>query len=135
MQRSFRLSRDTAELIDRSAETTGETRNALVDRLLGEAVRTTDHPLVGFRTGAAGQREPALVGTRLLVRQVVATVRGHDGDKELTAELLGVPIRAVRAAIAYYADFRDEVDADAERAHRVEDAERARWERQQAALG
>lgn len=134
VQRSFRLSRTTSDLLDATAESTGESRNALADRLIGEAVRTERHPLVRFRTGAAGRREALVVGTRLLVRQIMATVRHHDGDIEATASYLGIPGRIVRAAVSYYADFTSEIDADATRAARIESDERARWEREQATL-
>jgi hypothetical protein len=134
VQRSFRLSRSTSDLLDATAELTGESRNALADRLLGEAVRTERHPLIRFRTGATGRREASVVATRLLVRQVVATARDHDANVDDTASYLGVPPRVVRAALAYYADFAHDIDADAERARRIETDERARWEREQAAL-
>ena len=134
VQRSFRLSLSTSELLDEAAESTSESRNALADRLLGEALRTDRHPLVRFRTGAAGRREPLMVGTRLLVRQVIATVRDHNGNVEETAAYLDVPVRVVRAAVSYYADFTDEIAADAEWAARIEADERVRWERGQAAI-
>ena len=134
VQRSFRLSRTTSDLLDAAVESTGESRNALADRLLAEALRTEHHPLVRFRTGAAGRREPALVGTRLLVRQLMATLRAHDGSIADTASYLGVLPRTVQAALAYYAEFSAEVEADAEWAARIEADERARWEREQAAL-
>lgn len=135
VQRSFRLSHTTSDLLDAAAESTGESRNALADRLIGEAVRAERHPLIRFRTGAAGRREPIVVGTRLLVRQVIAVVRGQDGSIEDTASYLGAPTRAVRAAVSYYAEFTGEIDADARWAARIESDERARWEREQAALG
>ena len=75
-----------------------------------------------------------MVGTRLLVRQVIATVRDHNGDVEETAAYLDVPLRVVRAAVSYYADFTDEIAADAEWAARIEADERGRWERGQAAI-
>lgn len=134
VQRSFRLSLSTSELLDEAAESTNESRNALADRLLGEALRTDRHPLVRFRTGAAGRREPLMVGTRLLVRQVIPTVRDHNGNVEDTAAHLDVPLRVVRAAVSYYADFTDEIAADAEWAARIEAGERVRWERGQAAI-
>jgi uncharacterized protein (DUF433 family) len=134
VQRSFRLSRHTSQMLDEAAQSTSQSRNALADRLLGEALRTERHPLIRFRTGAAGRREPLVVGTRLLVRQVVATVRGNDGDVDDSAAYLDVPGQLVRAAISYYADFAGEVDADAVWAARIEADERAQWEREQAAL-
>ena len=134
VQRSFRLSRTTSDLLDATAESTGESRNALADRLIGEAVRIERHPLIRLRTGAAGRREPLLVGTRLLVRQVTATVRDHGGSIEQSAAYFDVPTRVIRAAVSYYAEFTAEIDADAERAARIESEERARWENEQAAL-
>jgi uncharacterized protein (DUF433 family) len=133
-QRSFHISSRTLELLDQRAAARGLTRNALADRLLGEAVRTDDHPLIRFRTGGSGRRRPALIGTRLYVHDVVATVRGEDGSVEAAAEYLGLDVAAVRAAIAYYADFPDEVDADLEAAAAVAREERARYDRQLQAL-
>jgi len=134
-QRSFRLSTETLELLDVEAARTGESRNALADRLLGEALRLERHPLVRFHSGASGRRQPLLVGTRLYVHQVVGTVRASHGDVDEAASYLGVAARLVRAALDYYGEFSDEIDADAEAAKRAEDDERRRCERRQRALG
>jgi hypothetical protein len=40
----------------------------------------------------------------------------------------------IRAALAYYADYPDEIDEDAAVAAHLEREERARWERQQRAI-
>jgi len=134
VQRSFRLSRRTIELLDAAAAAGRETRNALVDRLLGEALRLERHPLIRFHEGASGRRQPLVVGTRLYVHQVIATVRASDSDLDEAATYLAVAPRLVRAAVEYYAEFSDEVDNDAAGASRIELDERARWERQQRAL-
>lgn len=134
VQRSFRLSRRTLELLDASASASGTSRNALADRLLGESVRTERHPLIRFQAGAAGRRQPIVVGTRLYVHQVMGAVRDNGGDVEDAAEYLGIRPPLVRAAVDYYADFPDEIDEDAAVARQVEADERARWERQQQAL-
>lgn len=134
MQRSFRLSRRTADHLDTMARATGESRNALAERLLGEAIRTQAHPLIRFQPGALGRRRALVVGTRLHVHQVISTLRGNDGDLDATAEDFGVPAQLVRAALDYYADFPDEIDSDAAVAADIERAERERWERQQRAI-
>lgn len=134
VQRSFRLSASTADLLDREAEAANESRNALTDRLLAEALRQEHHPLIRFQRGAAGRRQPMLAGTRLYVHQVIATLREHEGFVADTAEYFGLAPRFVQAALEYYADFRQEVDADAAAAERAAEAERDRWERQQRAL-
>lgn len=134
VQRSFRLSATTSSLLDDLVTATNESRNSLVERLLAEAIRSERHPLIGFREGAAGRREPALVGTRLLVRQVIAQLRAVDGDVDAVAGYLAVPAATVRAALSYYADFADECDADSAFAQRIEADEFVRWQREQAAL-
>ena len=134
VQRSFRISARTSELLDSLAETSNESRNSLVERLLGEALRLERHPLVRFRTGALGRHEPYLTGSRLLVRQVVAQLRDARGDVDEVADYLGLERSLVRAARDYYADFGAEIDVDAVWAVEVEARERARWERQQAVL-
>lgn len=134
VQRSFRLSSRTLELLEQRAVARDLSRNALADQLLGEAVRTDSHPLIRFRAGASGRRRAALVGTRLDVHDVIDTLRGEDGSIEAAADYLGVDARLVRAALAYYADFADEVDQDREAAAAVAREERARWDRQQQAL-
>lgn len=133
-QRSFRLSEATLALLDEAAEKTGASRNSLADRLLGEALRLQQHPLIRFKEGAAGRRQPALVGTRLYVHEVVSTVGASAGNVQEAAEYLGISPLLARAAIDYYADFRDEVDLDLEAARRIEAEERSRWERRQRAL-
>jgi uncharacterized protein (DUF433 family) len=112
-QRSFRLSRRTLDLLDKTAHAVGESRNALADRLLGEALRSETHPLVRFQSGAAGRRRPILIGTRLYVYQVINTLRASDGNVDKAADYLGIGPQQVRAVLAYYADFTDEVDEDA----------------------
>ena len=134
VQRSFRISARTSELLDSLAATSNESRNSLVEQLLGEALRLARHPLVRFPSGAAGRREPYLTGTRLLVRQVVAQLRNARGDVDEVADYLGIERPFVLAARDYYADFGAEIDLDEEWAALVEASEHARWERQQAAL-
>src|SRR2546430_14398781 len=93
VQRSFRLSPRTIELLDAAAATSGESRNALADRLLGEAVRLERHPLIRFRRGAAGRRQPLIVGTRLYVHQVMSTPRANRRDIDEAAAYLGIAPR------------------------------------------
>lgn len=134
VQRSFRLSSRTVELLDAAASESMESRNALADRLLGEAIRVEHHPLIPFRPGASGPRQPLVLGTRLYVHQMVGTVRANQHDVDQAGEYLRLEPRLVRAALDY-AEFSDEVDEDAAEAERSASVERARWERQQHALG
>jgi uncharacterized protein (DUF433 family) len=102
--------------------------------VLGDGLRIHRHPAIWFRAGAAGRREPALAGSRLLVRQVISTLRAEGRDVLATAEGLGVTTSLVDAAIGYYAEFAGEIDADQDWADRVEAEEYARWQRVQAVV-
>jgi uncharacterized protein (DUF433 family) len=122
-------------LLDERAGELSESRNSLVERLLDEGLHTDRHPLVHFREGGAGERMPALVGTRLYVWQVIETLRASKGSVAETADYLSLNERQVQTAIDYYAEFTDEVDALREHDHHVQQRERERYERAQRVLG
>ncbi len=95
------------------------------------------HPLVLFRDGPSGRR-PALVGGPEVVDVIGAIVDGDvpvDQRRSRAASMLAVPESLIDAALAYYADFTEEIDADlATRARLADDAE-ASWRLQRALLG
>jgi uncharacterized protein (DUF433 family) len=130
--RSFRLSEDTlTRLADRAAET-GETASALAARYLDEALRMDAHAFVVFASRPSGRRA-MLAGTRLNVADVVATAKAG-GSPEAAVESLDLPLRKVRAALGYYADFKREIDAEIERDARMAEREEARWRGERSAL-
>ena len=135
IQRSFRLSRRTLELLDERALELAESRNGLAERLMSEGLHTDRHPLIYFRQGAAGLRRPAVVGTRLYVWQVLDTLSASQNSVRETADYLGLTEQQVRAVIDYYADFTDEVDAYRAEEREIEERERERWVRAQRILG
>jgi uncharacterized protein (DUF433 family) len=71
------------------------------------------HPLIRFVDGASGRRA-SMVGSGLDVWEVIATFRDNDGLIEQAAAYLRIPNELVQAAVAYYDDHRDEIDADIE---------------------
>jgi uncharacterized protein (DUF433 family) len=135
MQRSFRLATGTLRLLDERASELSESRNSLAQRLLEEGLHTDRHPLVYFREGGAGMRWPALVGTRLYVWQVLGTLRASAGSVAEAAAYLGLTERQVQAAIDYYADFSEEVDAQQARERELEQREHERSQRALRVLG
>jgi uncharacterized protein (DUF433 family) len=131
--RSFRFSETLLASLQGRARERGESANSLLERYLDEGLRRDDHPLIVFREEAAGRRA-ALVGTRLDVAQVIDTLRESDNSVEAAAEYLGIPEQHVRAAVRYYADFRDEIDEWRERTRAIADREEEAWRREQAIL-
>lgn len=123
------------KLLDDRARELSESRNSLAERLIDEGLHTERHPLIVFRTGGAGLRRPALVGTRLYVWQIVDTARASENSVTETAEYLGIPEQHVQAAIDYYAEFTDEVDRYRAEEREFEQRERERWERSRRVLG
>ena len=135
VQRSFRLSASTSRLLDHRVGESGESRNAMVDRLLNESLRIEKHPFIRFITGASGRREAHIVGTRWKVRQIIVSLKGEKGQIAAVVKGFDLTEPQVRAAVSYYADFTDEVDADIERDFADADQQRVRWEREQSVIG
>ena len=135
VQRSFRLSASTSRLLDHRVGESGESRNAMVDRLLNESLRIEKHPFIRFITGASGRREAHIVGTRWKVRQIIVSLKGEKGQIDAVVNGFDLTEPQVRAAVSYYADFTDEVDADIERDFADADQQRVRWEREQSVIG
>jgi len=53
-----------------------------------------------------------MIGSGLDVWEVIATVRDNEGSVEDTAAYLEIPVGLVQAAVAYYGEYRDEIDAE-----------------------
>jgi uncharacterized protein (DUF433 family) len=85
------------------------------------------HPLIRLHVGEGGHPRPLVSGTRLYVHQLIRSHIENGGDIEDTADFFGIGPHLVSAALAYYADFKEEVDAHADADNRFAEAERARW--------
>ena len=112
------------------------------NRLVDEALRMHEHPLITFKDGPAGRRARLVGGPDVWeVIGAVRSVRESDpalaGDeaREVVAETSGVPMAFLRAALAYWGDYPEEVDAFLDRARAEAAQARAGWERQQELLG
>lgn len=128
--RSFRLTEETATLLDETANIAGVSRNELAGRLLSEALRRERHPLITFRTGSSGHRRAALAGSRLDVRNVIETFIAEGRNADLTVRYFDhVDPRLVRAAIEYHLEFPDDTDREIETARLSDEAAIALWHR------
>jgi uncharacterized protein (DUF433 family) len=131
--RTFRLSDELLASLEERARDRGESANALAERLLEEGLRRDTHPLIDFRERGAGRR-PGLVGTRLDVAHIVDTFELEDNSVSATAEYFSQPEHHVRAALRYYADYRDEIDEWRAQAREFADREYQAWLREQDVL-
>lgn len=85
--------------------------------------------MVWFRSSADGVRMAAVVGRRIYIWQVVDALRQLDGVVGAVADDFQLSELQVRAAVDYYAEFGDEIDADAERSRQFARRERERREK------
>jgi hypothetical protein len=118
------------------------TLSSATSRLVDEALRAHEHPLITFKDGPAGRRARVVGGPDVwevigAVRSVREAEPGLTGDEVLAvvAETSGVPVPFLRAALAYWGDYPEEVDAFLDRARAEAAAARAAWDRQQELLG
>jgi len=118
------------------------TLSSASNRLVDEALRVHEHPLITFKDGPAGRRARVVGGPDVWeIIGAVRSVRESDpslaGDEVLAvvAETAGVPRAFIGAALDYWGDYPAEVDAfiDRQRAEAVQ--AQAAWQRQQELLG
>ncbi len=108
---TLRLRPGVSERLAAQARRAGLAPRTLAQRYVDESLRREDHPLIRFADGPSGRRA-ALVGRGLDVWQAIEVVRDNDNDPEKAAVYLEIPVGLVQAAIAYYGDYRDEIDAE-----------------------
>jgi hypothetical protein len=105
-----------ARLAERERET-GQSQSELAQRYIEEGLRMERHPSIVFRDGPTGRRAALIGGPD--VWEIMPTVLDSEGDLkaaiENAVEWHGLPPETIRAAMAYYAEFRDEIDDRIER--------------------
>jgi hypothetical protein len=118
------------------------TLSSATSRLVDEALRAREHPLITFKDGPAGRRARVVGGPDVweiigAVRSVRTAEPDLAGDEALivVAETSGVPMPFLRAALAYWGDYPQEVDSFLDRARAEAVQAQAAWERQQDLLG
>lgn len=133
---SLRLDPEVQTRVDEIADKRGESRSMVLRRLVEEGLRMHAHPGVVFRDGPAGRRAGLAAGPD--VWEVVRVLKNVDerGEEALgaAAEWLDLPVALVGVALAYYADWRKEIDAWIARVDLEAEAVERRCQRQRDAL-
>ncbi len=122
--------------IRRLGEEAGRLRmpaRTLAQDLVDEGLRMRRHPIVRFIDRAAGRRACLVRRPRLTVANVIETVRAST-DLDEAAEYLDLQRGELDHVLAYYAEFRDDVDAEIERMHELATRERRLWRERQGLL-
>ncbi len=135
--RSVRLSDDVLHRLADLAARRGVSVSSTIERLLDEALRREAHPGITFRDGASGRRAGLVAGPDVdeVIRTLRAVQEQRPADVVATvAEMTSLTEGQVGAAVAYYADHRDEIDARITAHERAVEEAEAAWRRQQEVL-
>jgi len=110
---TLRLAPGVRQRLSEWARRAGVQERTLAQRYVEEGLRHDAHPLIQFLDGPSGRRA-SLLGRGLDVWEVIATVRDNNGSMAEAAEYLQIPAGLVEAAVAYYGEYRDEIDREIE---------------------
>ncbi len=102
-----------SERLKRQAASEGRSTSDLAEELIDEGLRLRRHPLVIFRAGPAGRRA-ALTGGPDIWEVIDSLIHGDVpvADRiDRAVQEFGLRRRLVEAALAYYAEFTQEIDA------------------------
>lgn len=123
---SLRLDPTTIRRLSEEAGRLRVPARTLAQDLVEEGLRMRRHPGVVFVDRPAGRRTGLARRPRLTVANVIETVRAS-ADLDEAADYLDLSRTELEAALGYYAEFREEVDAEIEREQEYVDREHRLW--------
>lgn len=130
---SMRLSEDErGRLAERSRET-NISESELARRYVSEGLRRDLHPAITMRPGRVGGRPALASRPRLEVAVIVETWQQNGRNVKAAAKYHELTEADIRSALAYYADFSEEIDEVIARKRRI--AERYERVFRQASAG
>ena len=134
---SVRLSDPVARRLRERAAAEDEAVSGLAQRLVDEGLRMAAHPGIVFRPGPSGRRAALMRGPD--VWEVVGLLQTLDTRGEAAivdaAKWLALAEAQVRAALAYYGAFPNEIDARITANQAAAAQAQREWETQQRLLG
>lgn len=132
---SIRIETDALERLDAESRRRGRSRSEVAKSLIEEGLRMQQHPGIVFRPGPSGRR-PGLAGgpdVWEVIRVFLGVAAGSDPVRQ-TVDLTGLAPDQVRAAVRYYAEYRDEILAWIERVDELAASAEKIWRQEQELL-
>jgi hypothetical protein len=122
------------ERLSAYARQTGANKSTVVVSAVREWLRMQAHPGVVFVATVTGQRRAALTAGPQVWTVAEAWLQHDKAERTAAAvaDVLGLSPADVETALAYWADYQDEVDDLISRHHASQDEALAAWERRQA---
>ena len=110
VQKSIRIPAGTAHAIEEIARTSRRDFSSVANEMLEEAVKMWRCPGIIFADGPSSRRA-RVAGTGLEVWEIISTYNGVDRDlSRLRQSYHWLDEIQLRAALAYYAAYTDEID-------------------------
>lgn len=131
---NVRFTGSTQESLTHYVQRTGQTKSSVINTAVDEWLRMQAHPRIHFIVVETGERRAALIDGPQ-VWTVAESWLAHEPDERTAVNVsdsIGIPVVMVEAALAYWADQRDEIDHVIRRHHVAQDDALAAWERRQA---
>jgi hypothetical protein len=131
---SVRLGDSVEESATDYMAASGWNKSVLVNTALAEWLRIQAHPGIRFVPTPYGTRIAALVGGPEIWTVAESWMQHEPVDRtvENVVVATGLSQREVECALSYWADYRDEIDADVTRVHHAQQQARKAWERRQS---
>lgn len=133
---NVRFTEPTQESLGRYVRRSGQTKSSVINTAVDEWLRMQTHPRIRFVAVETGERRAMLIDGPP-VWTVAESWLAHEPDGRSTdavADAVGISANQVEAALAYWADHRDEIDDLIRRQHAAQHEALAAWERRQALL-
>ncbi len=131
---NVRFAEPTQESPTQYVHRTGQTKSSVINTAVDEWLRMQDHPRIGFVSIETGERRAVVTDGPQVWTIAEAWLAHEPADRSpwAVSDAVGVPVMLVEAALAYWADHRNEIDVVISRHHRAQDEALAAWERRQA---
>lgn len=113
---SIRLETQDDGFVNAEARRLQRSRGAVVQSYASEGIRMRRFPGLAFR-GEDHRRRAWVIGTGLDLWEIVALLHDFGSEQELAREY-GLTPGQIRVALAYYQEFRAQVDDELERGRR-----------------
>lgn len=116
---SIRLRSDDDRFVNEEARRLQRSKGAIVEAYVSEAIRERRFPGIGF-SGEDYRRRATVLGTGLDVWELIALLGDFETPEALAEEYRLTPAQ-IRAALAYYREYGDEIDELIARGRRSEE--------------
>lgn len=131
---NVRFAEGTQESLVQYVRRTGQTKSSVINTAVDEWLRMQDHPRVRFVVVESGERRATLVDGPQVWTVAESWLAHEPAERSAAnvADAVGIPADRVEAALAYWADYRAEIDDVLDRHRAAQDEALAAWERRQA---